>query len=83
MNVVLPPPEDFDYIARATGDDSWRGENLIQYYEEFERNTYTPPGTDGHGYDGYIAVRASVMDFDPRIQTNFITDQQEQHFLPC
>ncbi|CAG9984873.1 unnamed protein product [Clonostachys byssicola] len=63
MNVVLPPPEDFDYIARATGDDSWRGENLVQYYEEFERNTYTPPGTDGHGYDGYIATNRNNISY--------------------
>ncbi|CAH0047396.1 unnamed protein product [Clonostachys solani] len=63
MNVVLPPPADFNYIANVTGDESWQAENLAQYFTEFERNTYTEPGSVDHGYDGFISTNRNNISY--------------------
>ncbi|KAF2159404.1 hypothetical protein M409DRAFT_30154 [Zasmidium cellare ATCC 36951] len=52
MNWALPPDNDWRYIATLTNDDSWRPEQMRQYFMELERNEYLPEGIPGHGYDG-------------------------------
>lgn len=59
MNVVLPPDSDWNHFAEVTGDKSWGPENMRLMFIELERNTYTPEGTLGHGFDGYVSVRGS------------------------
>ena len=51
-----PSDWDWDNIAEITGDDSWRHEKMLSYFEKLERNTYLPEGTPGHGFSGYQPV---------------------------
>ncbi|WP_298436158.1 GMC family oxidoreductase [Geobacter sp.] len=43
MITVLPQESDWDYIARITGDDSWRGEKMRSYFSRIEDCRYVPP----------------------------------------
>ncbi|KAJ2979569.1 hypothetical protein NQ176_g3172 [Zarea fungicola] len=56
MNFALPPDNDWRDIAKLTGDNSWLPENMRRYFMEVERNEYVAPGTEGHGFNGYIAT---------------------------
>ncbi|KAI1172343.1 hypothetical protein F4777DRAFT_582025 [Nemania sp. FL0916] len=51
---TLPNDADWDYIAEITGDKGWSAKNMRKYFEKMEVNEYLPPGTPGHGYDGYV-----------------------------
>lgn len=78
MITVCGPSEDWDEIAEATGDESWRGERMRRYFQRVERCHYARPGLwarflalfgrgdgwqDGrHGYDGWLDVTLA----DPR-----------------
>jgi choline dehydrogenase len=60
MNLALPPDENWDYIANLTGDASWSAETMRGYFEQIENNHYISSngsGTEGHGFDGWLAVR--------------------------
>ncbi|ORX97503.1 choline dehydrogenase [Clohesyomyces aquaticus] len=59
MVAVLPPNEDWDYIAEVTEDDSWRAENMRRFFESVERNNYLPAGTPWHGFDGWFETNHS------------------------
>jgi choline dehydrogenase len=43
MITVAGPSEDWDHIAEATGDASWRGERMRAYFERVERCHYNRP----------------------------------------
>ncbi|MEM6532455.1 MAG: GMC family oxidoreductase [Myxococcota bacterium] len=42
MILVRAPDVDFDRIAELTGDDSWTGKNMQQYWNVLEQNQYRP-----------------------------------------
>ncbi|KAK1537357.1 uncharacterized protein CCOS01_02677 [Colletotrichum costaricense] len=63
MNVVLPPDSDWNHFAEVTGDESWGPENMRSMFIELERNTYTPEGTPGHGFDGYISTNRNHISY--------------------
>lgn len=65
MNLALPPDSNWDYIANLTGDSSWSAETMRGYFEQIESNQYISrngtnggngSATDGHGFDGWLAV---------------------------
>lgn len=60
MNIALPPEKDWAYIAELTGDESWAPEAIRQHWIDLERSVFFPPGTPGHGFDGYVSVRLIV-----------------------
>ena len=60
MVFAYPHDSDWDEIARSTGDDSWRAQNMRRYFERVENCGYCQPNEVGHGYKGYIP--ASVFD---------------------
>jgi choline dehydrogenase len=66
MITVVPHDSDWDYIAKCTGDDSWRADRMWQYFERVERCLYREaprPGKKsrtGHGFNGWLAT--SVVD---------------------
>lgn len=62
MNFVLPPDNNWEYIAELTGDDSWRAQKMRDHFIQLERNVYTDGQQPGHGYDGYISVCKKVTD---------------------
>jgi choline dehydrogenase len=43
MITVCGPSEDWDEIAEATGDESWRGERMRAYFQRVERCDYARP----------------------------------------
>lgn len=46
MITVLPQDSDWNYIAKITGDDSWRAEHMRYYFARLERCHYRPrPGS--------------------------------------
>ncbi len=44
MITVSGPSEDWDRVAEATGDESWRGERMRAYFQRVERCHYNRPG---------------------------------------
>ncbi|PGH27764.1 hypothetical protein AJ80_00552 [Polytolypa hystricis UAMH7299] len=54
MAFILPPDNDWEFIARITGDKSWRPENMRKYFKRLEDCQYLPRGTVGHGFDGWL-----------------------------
>jgi choline dehydrogenase-like flavoprotein len=64
---VLPDDEDWDAIARATGDESWSHASMAQYLHKLERCAHRPLSRalrkldwSGHGFDGWLATEKSV-----------------------
>ncbi len=53
MVTITPQAIDWDFIARSTGDWSWRTENMYKYWERLERCMYRPrPWTLGYVVQG-------------------------------
>ncbi|MEY4589663.1 MAG: hypothetical protein RL497_1739 [Pseudomonadota bacterium] len=42
MITVYPHNSDWDYIAEITGDNSWRSDNMRNYFQRFENNKAHP-----------------------------------------
>lgn len=70
MNIALPPDSEWNLIADLTGDESWRAENMHQYFIEIERNKYAEEGLPYHGYDGFISVHGPL----PTLSCSPLTD---------
>ncbi len=56
MITVYPHNSDWNHIAQLTGDSSWNGANMRQYFERLEQCTYYP-GT------GFLAFFRRVLEF--------------------
>ncbi|ETS80812.1 hypothetical protein PFICI_08341 [Pestalotiopsis fici W106-1] len=63
MNFALPPDNDWEYIAELTGDESWRADNMRTYFTQVENCTYIPPGTEGHGFEGFISSNRNNISY--------------------
>ncbi|TRX91714.1 hypothetical protein FHL15_007496 [Xylaria flabelliformis] len=63
MNFILPPDNNWEYIAELTGDDSWRAQNMRDYFIQLERNLYTNGEEPGHGYNGYISSNMNNISY--------------------
>ncbi|MEK6373855.1 MAG: GMC family oxidoreductase [Acidobacteriota bacterium] len=67
MITVVPHDSDWEHIAALTGDESWRAENMWQYFQRVERCTYKEapqPGQDdptGHGYEGWLGTSKASL----------------------
>lgn len=59
MNFIWAPDNEWDYIANLTGDYSWHHDQMRRHFMDLENCTYVPEGTEGHGFEGYLDVRAS------------------------
>ncbi|KAL2108232.1 hypothetical protein VUR80DRAFT_4097 [Thermomyces stellatus] len=67
---VRPSDWDWDNIADITGDESWRHEKMLRYFEKLERNMYLPEGTPGHGFSGYQPIgvgNKTLIEQEPQI----------------
>ena len=74
MITVYPHASDWDYIAEATGDQSWRADNMRRYFEILERCQYLGKNDnrDGHGFEGWLGTSqpdAAQALFDRRLLT--------------
>ena len=57
MILVYPHNDDWDYIARVTGDMSWRSENMQRYFKRLERCEYASRSEEHesrHGFKGWL-----------------------------
>lgn len=60
MLFVYPHDQDWDDIAKITGDRSWRAKNMRRYFQRLENCEYCQPHAPGHGFRGYM--NASLFD---------------------
>ena len=51
---VLPSDSDWQNIVDITGDSSWNPAHMRNIFKSIENNHYLPPGTPGHGFNGYF-----------------------------
>ena len=62
MITIVPHDSDWEAIADLTGDDSWRADNMWQYFQRVERCLYRDPpepggnNPTGHGFKGWLGV---------------------------
>src|SRR5437764_2488054 len=62
MITVVPHDSDWERIAELTGDESWRADNMWQYFQRVEHCLYRKPpkpgkrDPSGHGYDGWLGT---------------------------
>ncbi len=71
MVFMYPHDDDFDRIARLTGDESWSASNMRQYFERLETCQYLQPPAAGHGFNGYIPTSVfdtKVFDLYPELK---------------
>ncbi len=68
MIAVYPHASDFESIADETGDDSWRADNMRQYFARLEKCEYlnainsSPINpAQGHGFKGWL--RTQMADY--------------------
>jgi choline dehydrogenase-like flavoprotein len=66
---IAPPDADWDAIAEATGDRSWRGVNMARYFARIEDCRYRPfarllarlrLGRTGHGWRGWLGTEKAL-----------------------
>lgn len=77
MGLALPPDSDWDFIAKLTGDESWRAKEMRKFFVRLERNLYIEDHNSdkakGHGFGGYLSsnynelelfgIQTSLLDF--------------------
>jgi len=62
MITITPQDRDWDAIASFTKDNSWRAENMHQYYERLENCTYRPrPGSLRYMLDAVLWRLAALF----------------------
>ncbi|KAK3377602.1 GMC oxidoreductase-like protein [Podospora didyma] len=54
MNTILPADSDWQKVTELTGDTTWNPAHMRQIFVRVEKNHYLPPGTPGHGFNGYL-----------------------------
>ncbi|PKS05660.1 hypothetical protein jhhlp_008179 [Lomentospora prolificans] len=59
MGSVLPSDSDWQMIADLTGDASWNPGHMRDLFQNMELNHYLPPGTPGHGFNGYFHTNSA------------------------
>ena len=76
MITVVPHDADWDFIAKATNDETWHADYMWRYWQRLERCQYLPkpqPGEgnpSGHGFNGWLGtstVPASVAGGDKNV----------------
>jgi choline dehydrogenase len=57
--MVKATDKDWNDIAAATGDDSWKATNMNKYFKKMEKNNYLQGilNSLGHGFDGWLPTR--------------------------
>jgi choline dehydrogenase-like flavoprotein len=69
MILVYPHNEDWNYIARLTGDPSWEAARMRRYFEKLERCDHRPfyrflawlgINPTRHGWDGWLSTQKAI-----------------------
>jgi choline dehydrogenase len=94
MVFMLPHDSDWDYIADATGDSSWRATNMRRYLKSLEACRHRPVWRalrglfdfTGHGWDGWLrtekAIPHEVLADDALLSTLLSTAHSVARGLP-
>jgi choline dehydrogenase-like flavoprotein len=71
---IYPHPEDWEYLAKLTGDASWSPNNMRTYFERLEDCRYAPmDGNAGrHGFGNWLSTSL----IDPRLLLDALKDPQ-------
>ncbi|KAF4513114.1 hypothetical protein G6O67_000431 [Ophiocordyceps sinensis] len=56
MITAYPDEEDWNYLARITGDGSWAAGPMRDIFKRMERCRYFPASPIGHGYSGWLTT---------------------------
>lgn len=67
MILIYPHNEDWDYIAKLTGDPSWASENMREYFERLENCQYAAKDSlenrkARHGLSGWLPTSLPTLD---------------------
>ena len=66
MILIYPHNEDWDYIAKLTGDPSWDSEHMREYFERLENCQYTKDSPDNrearHGFSGWLPTSLPTLE---------------------
>ncbi len=68
---VYPHANDFEYIADLTGDESWRAENMREYFKHLEDCEYLKSWEairQGHGTNGWLPTNYQNLDIGSLLQ---------------
>lgn len=68
---VYPHATDFEYIADLTGDESWRAENMREYFKHLENCEYLKSWEarrEDHGTDGWLPTNYQNLDIGTLLQ---------------
>ena len=60
MLFIYPHDQDWNDLAKLTGDKSWQARHMRKYFKRLENCEYCQPGAPGHGFSGYM--KASLFD---------------------
>ncbi|PFH61401.1 hypothetical protein XA68_17453 [Ophiocordyceps unilateralis] len=63
MITVYPGREDWDYIARTTGDPTWTADKMRAYFQRLERKKYPLGLPSGHGFTGWLTTSLTNLGF--------------------
>ena len=83
MIMIYPNDEDWDYIARVTGDLSWQSNKMRRYFERLETCQYVDPDQESnqshisrHGFGGWLPTSIPGRDVVRDIIVSAIRDDQ-------
>lgn len=82
---TVPRDEDWDYIAKITGDETWEAKNMYKYLQRIENAVYAP-NDPNHGQCGYLTMSMlppiTFNGSDGRRMVQVIADAIGQGHLP-
>lgn len=61
MISVYPFDDDWTYIQKLTGDDSWAPKKMRHYFRKLEKNQYLPTSIIGHGFGGWLKTSLTSL----------------------
>ncbi|KAF2769281.1 choline dehydrogenase [Teratosphaeria nubilosa] len=61
MIAIYPYENDWKYIQKLTGDDSWAPDNMRTYFEKLEKSEYQPNSIVGHGFNGWLPTSVTSL----------------------
>ncbi|KAH9845359.1 Glucose-methanol-choline (GMC) oxidoreductase [Teratosphaeria destructans] len=61
MITMYPYENDWKYLQKLTGDDSWAPDHMRTYFQKLEKSEYLPNSIVGHGFDGWLPVSLTSL----------------------
>jgi len=58
---ILPNNNDWENIAKLTGDKTWAASNMRKYFQKLESCRYLPNSVTGHGFGGWLQTQVTPL----------------------